>query len=159
MLPAVPGQVKDLAQRAGGAITGDGFSFNNEVPRTATRLGVACPPGSRVLVWGWASEFYLYYDWTPASRYANATWLIYPSSKQAEYGSILESELRQDPPGCIVEALGPSFFYGIDPAYTLSTIVPGVSSLLDSCYDASDEQTFDGRPVRLYHRKASCPRG
>jgi hypothetical protein len=159
MLPAVPGQVKDLAQRAGGAITGDGFAFNNEVPRTATRLGVACPPGSRVLVWGWASEFYLYYDWTPASRYANATWLFNPSDKQAEYASILEGELRQDPPGCIVEALGPPFFAGIDPANTLSTLVPGVSSLLDSCYDASDEQTFDGRPVRLYHRKASCPRG
>ncbi len=157
MLPTVPGQVKDLAQRSGHAITGDGFAFNNAIPRTATRLGVACPPGSRALVWGWASELYAYYDWTPASRYANATWILNPSNKQAEYASILEGELRQDPPGCIVEALGPPFFAGIDPANTLSTLVPGVSSLLESCYTASDETTFDGRPVRLYHRKSSCP--
>ena len=157
MLPTVPGQVKDLAQRSGSAIKGDGFAFDNAIPRTATRLGVACPPGSRVLVWGWASELYAYYDWTPASRYANATWLIYANSKQAEYASILEGELRRDPPGCIVEALGPPFFAGIDPANTLTTLVPGASSLLESCYTGSDETTFDGRPVRLYHRTSTCP--
>ena len=145
MLPVVPGQVNDLAQQARRALTGDGLSFNNEIPRTATRLGVACPPGSRVLVWGWASELYAYYDWIPASRYANATWLIYANSKQAEYASIMEGELRRDPPGCIVEALGPPFFAGIDPASTLTTFVPGVSSLLESCYTGSDETTFDGR--------------
>ncbi len=157
MLPSVPGQVKDLAQRSGHAITGDGFAFNNAIPRKATRLGVACPSGSRALVWGWASELYAYYDWTPASRYANATWILNPSDKQAEYASILEGELRQDPPGCIVEALGPPFFAGIDPANSLTTLVPGVSSLLESCYTGSDETTFDGRPVRLYHRTGTCP--
>ena len=159
MLPVVPDQVEDLAHESGRALTGHGFSFNNEIPRTATRLGVICPADSRVLVWGWASELYAYYDWSPASRYANATWLIYPNDRQTEYGSILDGELRQDPPDCIVEALGPAFFAGIDPAYGLATIVPRVSSLLESCYTATDEKTFDDRAVRLYHLKPTCPSG
>ena len=143
MLPTVPGQLSDLAGQGGRALTGDGLSFRNEIPRDATPLAADCPAGSRVLAWGWVSELYAYYDWTPASRYANATWLVTPGDHQTEYGSILLRELEQNPPDCVVEALGPAFFANIDPANTLSTVVPRVSPLLASCYTRSD-----GKDVR-----------
>ena len=54
----------------------------------ATSLSTDCPTGSRVLVWGWAAELYSSYDWTPASRYVNATWQIFPNRRQAEWSSI-----------------------------------------------------------------------
>jgi hypothetical protein len=156
MMAAVPGQLSDLAGQARRALEGDGLSFRNEVPRGASPLGAACPADSRVLAWGWASELYAYYDWLPASRFANATWLINPGDRQAEYGSTLLGELDRNPPDCIVEALGPSFFANIDPAKTLSAVVPGASSLLDSCYTRSETKTFDDRPVTLYRRTADC---
>ena len=158
MLAVVPGQLSDLAGQGRRALTGDGLSFRNEIPRDATPLAAACPAGSRVLAWGWASELYAYYDWLPASRYANATWLINPGDHQAEYGSILLRELRRNPPDCIVEALGPAFFASIDPTNTLSTVVPGVSPLLASCYTQSAAKTFDDRPVTLYRRTARLRR-
>ena len=156
MMAVVPGHLSDLAGEARRALAGDGFSFRNEVPRDATPLAAACPAGSRVVVWGWASELYAYYDWVPASRYANATWLISPSAHQEEYASVLLGELRRDPPDCIVEALGPAFFAGLDPAGTLGAVVPRVSPLLASCYRRSDASTFDGRAVTLYRRVADC---
>ena len=54
-------------------------------------------------------------------------------------------ELRQDPPGCIVEALGPPFFAGIDPANTLTTLVPDRLVVAGVLLHRSDETTFDGR--------------
>jgi hypothetical protein len=158
MLSVVPGQLRDMAGQARSAVTGDGLSFRNEVHRDATPLGAACPADSRVLTWGWASELYAYYDWEPASRYANSTWLMNPGEHQAEYGRILQRELEQNPPNCIVEALGPAFFYSIDPATTLRDVVPGTSPLLDACYTRSEEVTFEQKPVTLYHRDADCAR-
>ena len=159
MLSTVPDQVRDLAGQARHAVTGKGFSFANEVDRDATPLGTECPAGSRVIVWGWASELYAYYDWTPASRYVNTTWVLNPGEHQAEYGSVLEDELRQSPPDCIVEAIGPAFFAGVDPARTLGAVVPSASPFLKSCYTQSVEKTFDGRDVTLFQRKATCTEG
>lgn len=143
VLGVVPGRFSD-------------FSFREAVPRDATPLAADCPAGSRVLAWGWTSELYVYYDWVPASRYVNGTWVIYPSLHQAEYASTLRGELQRNPPDCIVEALGPAFFANIDPTNTLSTVVPGISPLLASCYKKSAANTFDGRAVTLYRRTANC---
>jgi hypothetical protein len=137
--------------------SGDENLTASPVDADATSLTAACPTGSRVLVWGWASELYASYDWTPASRYVNATWQIFPSRRQAEWSSILRGELRRDPPACIVEALGPDFFYDIDPSSTIGSVVPGVSSLLESCYAESAASALDDRPVTLYRLTGSCP--
>jgi hypothetical protein len=156
MVAVVPGNISDLAGQGRRALTGGGLSFANEVDLDATPLATDCPAGSRVLTWGWASELYLSYDWVPASRYVNSTWMINPTAHQAEYGRILVRELEANPPDCIVEALGPAFFSAIDPANTLANVVPGASSLLDSCYTPSAAQTFDGRAVTLYLRTSEC---
>ena len=136
--------------------TTDDPLVSSETNPDATSLSAACPAGSRVLVWGWASELYASNDWTPASRYVNATWQIFPNRRQAEWSSILRDELRQDPPACIVEALGPDFFYDVDPSSTISSVVPGVSSLLESCYAKSAAKTVDDKSVTLYRRTGSC---
>jgi hypothetical protein len=156
VLPNVSTTVKDLADESGRAFSGQGFSFHNEIRRDATPLGTLCPSNSRVEVWGWASELYAYYDWTPASRYANSTWLINPGPRQADYGSVLQGELRAHPPDCIVEATGPAFFASIDPANTLQAVVTGIAPLLESCYTRSEEKTFDDRAVILYRRTSAC---
>jgi hypothetical protein len=136
--------------------TADDPLVASAVDPNATSLSTDCPTGSRVLVWGWAAELYATYDWTPASRFVNATWQIFPNRRQGEWSSILRDELRQDPPACIVEALGPDFFYDIDPSSTISSVVPGVSSLLESCYAESAATTVDDRPVTLYRLTGSC---
>ena len=153
----VPDRAKGVAEQAGSALSGNGFDFGNTIPRDASPLAEQCPPGKRVLVWGWASELYAYYDWDPASRYVNSTWMLYPSANRATYDATLLQELDSDPPDCIVEALGGAFFAGIDPSGTLEAVVPGASELLDECYLAPFASTmFDGRPVTVYGRNATC---
>jgi hypothetical protein len=156
VLDVVGPRLSGVAQHSRQALSGEGFDFENHVPRDATPLGAECQARGRVLVWGWVSELYAYYDWVPASRYVNATWMIYPSRNSAEYGSIMLRELRRDPPDCIIEALGPAFFANMDPASTMGAVVPGASALLESCYAPSTANLFDTRQVTLYRRTASC---
>jgi hypothetical protein len=146
----------DMRVNARRIVTGEALWYNQQPRRDATSLGAQCPAGSHVEVWGWASELYAYYDWVPASRYVNASWVVYPGGHQREYLQIMRAELAQDPPECIVEALGPAFFAGLDPAGTIGSVVPGASQLLESCYLRSDETLFDGRGVTLYRRTVSC---
>jgi hypothetical protein len=157
VLDVVGPRLSDLARQSRAALSGDGFDFENHVPRDATPLGAECPAGSRVVVWGWASELYAYYDWVPASRYVNSSWIVYPSRNSPKYAAIMMRELRADPPDCILEALGPAFFAGLDPSWASMTVaMPDVSSLLESCYTTSTATLFDTRQLTLHRRTGSC---
>jgi hypothetical protein len=155
--PVVAPRLDALGTHARGLLSGDGLTLDNHVPVEGTPLATECPAGSRVLAWGWVSELYGYYDWTPASRYVNASWIVYPSANQQEFAATMGRELRDDPPDCIVEALGPAFFAAISTHSTLGALVPGAADLLTSCYARSPSVvTFDGRALTLYRRTAEC---
>ncbi len=159
VITVVSPRFAEMRENARRAVSGEALWYHQQVPRDATPLSAECPAGSVVEVWGWASELYAYYDWVPASRYVNASWLLSPGAKQHRYVEILRQELQDNPPACIVEALGPAFFAAVDTTQTLSRVVPGASSLLTSCYRSSEATTFDGRAVTLFRRTANCAGG
>lgn len=94
----------------------------NEIP-----LSQFCPHGSSVFVWGWSAELYSFYAWEPASRYVTTGGLMTDnklSQSPSRTRKNLVNELRQEPPRCIVDATGPSFFPGYGPESRLACQMP-----------------------------------
>ena len=111
-----------------------------------------------MFVWGWANELYSNFAWTPASRYVNAIWQIFPLQRQGTYRANLTSELADDPPKCIVNAAGPGFFGGIPVGMTVQATVPGVQALLAKCYLPSSVPGPNGSTLSIFIRRAECDR-
>lgn len=121
-----------------------------------TKLLTLCPPKSRVFVWGWANELYSYFAWTPASRYVNSIWQIFPLQRQAAYRANLTSELMNERPKCIINAVGPGFFGGIPTGTTIQATIPGVQGLLTKCYQSASVPGPNGSTLPLFVRRAEC---
>jgi hypothetical protein len=98
-------------------------------------LSESCPPRSKVLVWGWSSEVYAFYDWIPASRYVNTVALIDNNSLNItveRYRERMSQELADFPPDCVIDATGPSFFPGFGRDESMEQQVPSIWSALQS---------------------------
>jgi hypothetical protein len=152
-----------VASAAGGPIYRNIDALANPAPMapaaSVDQLAQACPTGSSVLVWGTAFELYAGYDWIPASRYLGPGWILQNTKLQGTYRDRLATELKQQPPTCIVEALGPKF---TTPGWTTKTEslkarLPDLTPLLNRCYANRSITIPDGRPVRLYVWNNRCP--
>lgn len=98
------------------------------------RMSNLCPANSEVLVWGWAPELFIYYGWEPASRYVTTRLQIYDYRYTQYYRTILLAGLKEHPPMCIVEAVGPSLGNNIPGRLTLPDVVPKSEAFLGECY-------------------------
>lgn len=123
----------------------------------------ACPAGSYVQVWGWASELYAYYNWMPATRYVNTDYQIENSKDTSYYRKVFLAELERQRPKCIVEVIGPHFVDGFAPTATLPNIIPASRRFLNHCYirrrfevgsASGSPEYFQSVPV--YVRQSSC---
>lgn len=147
LLPVVQANFKGIAS---------GKSSATEPRWLDDNLARMCPAGSNVLVWGWSSELYAYYDWMPASRYVNSVWQILPSLNLSTYQQTMAEELRADPPKCIVDTAESTFFGNLSTNESLSQRLPQVSPLLSSCYSLATVSMADGRSVNVYERVGTC---
>jgi hypothetical protein len=86
----------------------------NEKDRYA-KLGNAevlkyCPSGSKVLVWGWSSELFAYFDWYPPSDVVNdVVRLKHTTPSKGTMERIQRAIMDQDT-DCIFEATGQNYF-------------------------------------------------
>jgi len=119
-------------------------------------LAGKCPAGSNVLVWGWSSELYAYYDWMPASRYVNSVWQILPTMNMASYQETMADELLNNPPHCIVDTADQAFFGNLSPNDSLDRNLPQVTQLLTNCYTRGMLRMADGRRVGVYQATGGC---
>lgn len=104
----------------------------DSVQRTA-ELSAACPPGSQVLVWGWAPELYVNYSWANAIPIMNVLQLTSAESNR-ESGETLVLDAISDPAtDCVVDAVGQPFF-GFDAEYSLLRHYPNTVSALEDTY-------------------------
>jgi hypothetical protein len=123
----------------------------------------ACPAGSYVQVWGWASELYAYYNWMPATRYVNTDYQIEDSKDTSYYRRVFLTELERQRPRCIIEAIGPHFVDGFAPTATLPNVIPASRRFLNNCYIrwSFEVGSASGSPeyfqsVPVYVRQSSC---
>jgi hypothetical protein len=75
-----------------------------------------CPNGSRVLVWGWSSELFSYFNWTPVSNVVNDVARTKFSQLSEESISRISTEIANKQTDCIYEAIGAQFFGGFGPS-------------------------------------------
>lgn len=113
----------------------------DSAPRDAA-LERWCPPGSTVVVWGWAPELYLAHDWVNGIPYFNILGLVQPGPVHDQaLPVVLDGLERAD---CVVEALGQPFF------------AVGPESSIDAVYPETRETLVDRFRVRE-GALADCP--
>jgi hypothetical protein len=68
-----------------------------------------CPPKSQVLIWGWASEYFGYLDWTPTPNFINDANRLMASGDSSTTLKVLEKILEEGSPDCILSASGANY--------------------------------------------------
>lgn len=121
-----------------------------------TELTRLCPAGQRVFVWGWAAELYSYYDWTPGSRYVTYGLLKATTPMQADYRARLLRELDDEPPSCVVSAVGIGWFFGHPDDPDVEEAIPATRALLERCYDRHEVAFSPDEVIDVWTRRPDC---
>lgn len=87
-----------------------------------------CPPGSDVLVWGWAPELYVHYDWDNTVPFLNPLGTVASRRNTLAAGPILAEGVAES--DCVVDAVGPPFF-GAGAYLSLTHYFPELEPVLD----------------------------
>jgi hypothetical protein len=69
-----------------------------------------CPVNSEVLVWGWSSELFAYYDWTPVPYIVNDVSRIKFSFLSENFTRNVQSAISSGSTDCVFEAIGKQYF-------------------------------------------------
>jgi len=72
-----------------------------------------CPANSQVLIWGWSSELFIYFDWTPPPYVVNDVARIKVSQLSNYSISRIASAISSENTDCIFIATGPQYFGGL----------------------------------------------
>jgi hypothetical protein len=125
----VPGVINNISSGA--------FSSSLDLNHTKTSSSVesACPPGSRVLVWGWASEFYVNYDWRSAIPFLATAQLVWTPENTLAAAGLVKSGIEAA--DCVVDATGPPFF-AMTSENSLVNTYPWAESMLEEDFRLSD---------------------
>ena len=123
---------------------------------TSESLNAVCPPDSEVVVWGWASELYIWFDWNPATRYVNS-WQFGSLPNDAWLRERLSQEVRSNRPDCIVDANREGFFGShLREKGDFMDVMTEVDDLMRECYSQSEEQLSDQRFVGVWRKAEEC---
>lgn len=109
--------------------TSTGARWDRAMSETGWKLTEVCPSKSRVIVWGWSSELYSYYDWIPASRYPNTVHLMTNNPFGVDINVTRErflEDLEGDQINCVVNAIGPGFFASLPPENDIKIEMPEI---------------------------------
>jgi hypothetical protein len=98
----------------------------------STSISRECPPGSRVLVWGWASEFYVNYEWRPAMPHLVAAQIIFTPANIQSAEALVQSAISSA--DCVFDATGEPFF-SMTSEQSLLKIYPWAESALRSGFE------------------------
>jgi hypothetical protein len=97
------------------------------------RLAQACPAGSNVVVWGWASELYVNYRWNNAIPVLNVAMFTTGESNRRTGYEMVRDAILDKSTDCVVDAVGVPFFF-FDPDSSLTKFYPDISSVLHEKY-------------------------
>jgi len=90
-----------------------------------------CPPGSEVLVWGWAPELYVHYGWTNAVPYLNPLGTVANGRNTLAAEPILAAAV--DRSDCVIDAVGVTFF-GAGAYLSLLHYFPSLDGAIEDDY-------------------------
>jgi hypothetical protein len=93
-----------------------------------------CPPRSTVVVWGYAPDLYSLYGFKPGSRFTFTVRQINDGPNRSIYRDRLRDEIVSKLPECVIEAVGPAFFYYNTSASEIAQVMPDLHSFLQQKY-------------------------
>jgi hypothetical protein len=101
-----------VAQGAVNRPLSDGLGVGVDGPPPDASLASVCPPGSDVLVWGWAAELYVAYNWFSAMPYTNSA-QIREHGPNLRAGQDMALAAVKDPDTvCVLDVSAPEYFDG-----------------------------------------------
>jgi hypothetical protein len=111
-----------------------------------------CPSKSQVLVWGWSSELFAYFDWVPApdvvNEVARITFSNWSDGSVARISKAVFSEKTE----CIYEAIGPQYFGDLNESESIESLAPNVFKNIGENYQL--HVLIDGTKVWKRIKKA-----
>jgi hypothetical protein len=99
--------------------------------QTSPALAAACPPGSKVLVWGWASELYVDYQWRIGFPIQAVSQVTNVKKNIARARRLIDESV--DTSDCVFDATGAPFF-GIPSSLKFETVFPEAAVKLQKAY-------------------------
>jgi hypothetical protein len=138
---AASGARADLWRRIGG-LNDPAATFHAEglLPASPDMRG-------QLLVWGWASQLYVWSGWAPTTRDAITYSQIWPTPTRDYYRGRMMADLRKDPPDYVIDAVVPGSF-----GFELLQMA-GIASFPDLAQFVSEKYT----PVSQAGPGTSCP--
>ena len=95
-----------------------------------------CPIKSQVLVWGWSSELFAYFDWIPPSDVVNEVARIKFSNLSEGSRARIARAVSTKKAECVYEAIGAQYFGGFDVYDSIESLAPIVFKDLNQNYRA-----------------------
>jgi hypothetical protein len=84
-----------------------------------------CRKNSQVLIWGWSSEYYTYFNWNPPEDIvATTTSILLSGYESTAFTRRIQAAVYDRKTKCIFEAIGPRYFSNIPSEKTLDTTIP-----------------------------------
>ena len=128
-----------------------GASLDADSVIRSSALERACPPGSEVLVWGFAADLYVNYSWRNGVAFLNATQLVRVPKNHDSGEAMLAAALADPSMDCVVDAVGATFYWPAEQA--LLEIYPSLRTPLQEEYRAVPGLIdCDGCTVYVRHR-------
>ena len=121
------------------------FSAGQLLPDPDSRRG-------RMLVWGWAPELYVWSGWTPATRDILTYNEIWPKPNRDYFRDILMADLRNDPPGYIIDAVAPGSFGFTEPEKDGIQTFPELAAFVSANYVLLSPASSAGSCPRACHQ-------
>jgi hypothetical protein len=112
-------------------------------------------PRGRLFVWGWMAEFYDWSGRTPATRDTNVYRQIAPSPLREYFRNRLMSDLRQNPPEYIIDAVAKGSFGYDDPNKDSIASFPELASFVSDNYVLLSRSAVGDACPRVYASRAA----
>ncbi len=98
----------------------------------------ACPRESKVIVWGWSSEYYTYFDWIPIDNLINDAIKLKLGFNEKEVQRNVIKALKQGDVQCIVNAVGNNYFGNFTELDRMELMINEAMEILESSYRTYD---------------------
>jgi len=103
-----------------------------------------CPRNSQVLIWGWAAEYYTYFNWQPSSAIVNDAMQYVHGIQKPEIARQVVRNLQDHDLSCVFDAVGPNYWGNFATNRSILTAIPGASAILEAQYIKRDLKTSGG---------------
>ena len=103
-----------------------------------------CDRNSQVFIWGWAAEYYTYFNWSPPDDLINDPAKLLTGFNRKKIEDRIKLAVISKRTKCVFEAIGPNYFLNISPMDSLENRIPELKGYLSEHYKKIELQPSYG---------------